>query len=146
MAGKRKSNTTSFKKGTSGNPAGSSALAKDPARQRIKRLVAGDLEEIGSLILCGNFDKLKEVVDDREASVIQTAFARCFAKALKDADWKVVTSILDRVVGRAKETVELSGRDGKPMSLEVASREMTETEMRERADALAKQRAEAGDD
>jgi hypothetical protein len=146
MAGKRKPNKGCFKKGQSGNPAGSSSLARDPERQRIKRLVAGDLEEIGSLILCGNFDRLKEVVDDRGASVIQTAFARCFAKALQDADWRTVTSILDRVVGKAKETVELSGRDGKPMSLEVAQREMTEAEMRERADALAKQRMEAGDD
>lgn len=133
-----------FKKGQSGNPKGSSAKAKLVGK--INRLTAEQVAEVGSLILSNDREALKRLGNDPKASVLQVWMAGLIVNSMTKGESKTFTAILDRVCGRSKETVELSGRDGQPMSIEVASRQMTETEMRERADALAKQRAEAGDD
>jgi hypothetical protein len=146
MAGKRKANKTSFKKGQSGNPNGSSARAMDPVRKKMTCLTASEVAELGSLLLRGCRSTLQEIGNNPDATLLELGFAACMADAIQNKDFRGLDRMLDRVIGKSKETVELSGRDGKPMSMEVAQREMTEAEMLERADALAKQRMEAGDD
>jgi hypothetical protein len=109
-------------------------------------MTAEQVAEVGTLILNNDLDELQKMAKDKKSSVLTVWMAALIAKSLSKGESRGFVAVMDRIVGKAKETVELSGRDGRPMSMELTSREMTEAEMRERADALAKQRMEAGDD
>lgn len=133
-----------FQKGESGNPRGSSARKRDLAR--IARLTNEQVEQVGSLLLQGNRAELKELAESPDASVLQVWVSGLIVNSMKQGCAGTFKVLMDRFVGKPRETVELTGQHGKPLSVEVARREMTEQEMRERADLLARQRAEALDD
>lgn len=144
MVRKPPANGVKFKPGQSGNPKGSSAKARSIGK--LSRLTAEQVAEVGTMILGNDRAALKKLGEDPKASVLQVWMAGLVVNSMTKGESRTFTAVMDRIVGRAKETVELSGREGSPVSLEVARREMTEDEMRQRADALAKQRAQAGDD
>lgn len=144
MSRKAPTNGVKFKPGQSGNPRGSSAKAR--AVGKLSRLTAEQVAEVGTMILSHDRAALKKLGEDPNASVLQVWMAGLVVNSMTKGESRTFTAVMDRIVGRAKETVELSGRNGTPVSLEVAKRDMTEDEMRQRADVLAKQRAEAGDD
>lgn len=80
--------------------------------KQIRRLTREEVSEIGSLILEGNLEKLQSVRDQPEASVLKVWFASVAVKAISKGDAHALTIILDRIVGKVKDTIELTGRDG----------------------------------
>jgi hypothetical protein len=134
-----------FAKGKSGNPKGSSAKAKTLGK--IAQLTAQQVAQIGTFILEGDREALDKIGKDPSASVLQLWTVALIVKSMQKGDPAAYRAVLDRIVGKPKESIEMTGKDGAPVSLDVTDRrQLTEKEMLERADKLAKQRAEAGDD
>lgn len=133
-----------FPKGKSGNPRGSSSRKRDLAK--IARLTNAQIEQVGAAVLLGDTAQLQELARSQDSCVLQVWVASLVLNSLDKGCPQTFRILMERLCGKPRETVELSGKDGGPLSMEIASREMTEDEMRQRADNLARQRAEAGDD
>ena len=112
----------------------------------LARMTADEVAAVGSLILSNDRGALQRLGQDPDASVLQVWMAGLVVQSMKKGDATIFRAVLDRVVGKALERKEVSGPDGAALALDVTTREMTEDEMRQRADELARQRAEAGDD
>lgn len=144
MPRKPPKNGVKFKPGQSGNPRGSSAKSRIVGK--LSRLTAEEVAEVGTLILSNDRSALKKLGEDPDASVLKVWMAGLVVQSMKKGCSKTFDTVLSRVVGKALERKEVSGPDGAALALDVTTREMTEDEMRQRADELARQRAEAGDD
>jgi hypothetical protein len=146
MAAKRGGLGRPFKKGQTGNPNGSSARMRSRQLQNVARMTADEVAQIGTLILDNDRDALRRLGENPNASVLQVWMAGLVIQSMKKGDATIFRAVLDRVVGKALERQEVTGKDGAPLAMDVATRELTEDEMRQRADELARQRAKAGDD
>ena len=131
-----------FATGTSGNPAGSSAKAR--ANKVLRRLTSEQVSDIGTLLLEGGIADLKTLANDPEASVLKTWMAALIAKSMRSGDAQAYRILMERICGRVKETVELTGKDG--AALDMTMTHLTTEEKIARADALAAARLAAGDD
>lgn len=131
-------------KGETRNPKGSSAKARNVGK--IRALTAAQVAEIGSLILTGTRDDLTAVGADPGAPFIQVWFAGLAIKSLQKGDASIFKAILDRIVGKPKESVEVTGAAGGALNISMAHAEMSIAEREARADALAAARKEVGDD
>lgn len=129
-----------WKKGQTGNPKGSSAKAR--AIAKVKRMSADDLADLIDLLLRGTRDDVTAVLNDPSASMIRAITARLLEQCLVEGDVNSFRQILDRVVGKPKESkdVSLTGADGQPVSLQMRVEEMTRDEKLARAKALAEAR------
>lgn len=94
-----------FQKGVVYNPLGGGAHNQDI--KKLKKLTAPEIAEVGSMILEGNLDKLKAVLDDPNASVLKLWFSSIATKAIEKGDASSFSIILDRIVGKPKEKIEI---------------------------------------
>jgi len=94
-----------FLKGHSGNPAGRKPL--DPAIVAIRNLTDDQLKEVGSLLVKGDDQALKKIVDDPKATVLQKMIASISIKAIIKGDEKAFDTIMNRLIGKPKEVVEV---------------------------------------
>jgi hypothetical protein len=93
-----------FKPGASGNPGGRPKQSE--AMKRIRALTQEQVEEVGDLILMGNFEALKALKDDPSASVLKTAIAAVAMKIIKKGDAQALNVLLDRLVGKIPSRYE----------------------------------------
>jgi len=94
-----------FQKGQSGNPRG--AAAHNPALKAVRRMTQDDVAAIGQMIVEGNLAALQAVKDDSSASVLKVWFASVAVKAISRGDAVALNAILDRIVGKTKNQLEL---------------------------------------
>lgn len=133
-----------IKKGEVRNPKGSSAKAR--AMAKVRRMSGDDLADLTSLLLTGDRDEIAKVLHKKDASFIQVLTAKLLIECFNKSDIQIYKAIMDRCVGRSKESVELTGKDGSALELNMTRGEMTLEEKVARADALARARMEAADD
>jgi hypothetical protein len=74
--------------------------------KRIRALTQEQVEEVGDLILMGNFEALKALKDDPSASVLKTAIAAVAMKIIKKGDAQALNVLLDRLVGKIPSRYE----------------------------------------
>lgn len=146
MAPRKKATGGKFKKGESGNPQGSSARSRNRQLKAIARLTADQVSEVGTLILTNNRDQLRELAQDENASVLTVWMSGLIVRSMSKGDPSIFRAIMDRVVGRALERTEITGRDGGALALDVAGKPMTEEEIVQRIEHLAEQRRLAKND
>jgi hypothetical protein len=137
-------NGRKFQKGQSGNPKGNSKKGREIAR--IKRLTHDQVAEIGSLILEGNHAQLKEVALSPDSTVLQLWMAQLVNTSIRKSDAAIFRAVLDRIIGRPRESIELTGKDGGAMQMDVQNARLTLEEREARAQKLAEARAKVGDD
>lgn len=93
---------TRFKKGQSGNPGGKPKLA--PELRAIKNYHADEIKKI----ICKYFQmpwaQVLEAVQDTTLPTIELVFASTLNKAILEGDSSRVVHLLDRVVGKVKES------------------------------------------
>ena len=96
-----------FKKGNNANPRG--AAAHNPVVKMIRRMTQEGLGELGSMILNGDIDGLREIKTNPTG---HTAFKALLASAAVTAfdkgDMTAVNALLDRVVGKVKDSVHVT--------------------------------------
>lgn len=96
-----------FQPGESGNPNGRPPTT--PEVKALRKITAQSLEEIGDLILSGNKAKLQEVANSQTEPAIRVIYAKAACNAMLKGDVTTLELILNRVVGKVKEKVDLSG-------------------------------------
>jgi len=129
-----------FKPGQSGNPEG--ARRHNQELKRLRRLSAEEVSAIATMILEHDRKALVELTKKTDASILQLWFAKIAAKAIDKGDATALSIILDRVCGKAPSKVEISGKDGGP----ITTSEMTHEERLAEIERLRKLRESCGDD
>lgn len=92
-----------FKPGQSGNPGGQTKGA-----MRIKKLSKEQFAEVVDLIIQGNLEELKALAQNPKATVLKQYVAKAVDEGMKRGDWGMLNSLLDRLIGKPKEDVQLS--------------------------------------
>lgn len=99
-------NLKPFKKGISGNPSGRSPLS--PEEKKLRKMTKEQFKEVGDLIVNGKWDELEDVESDPNATVIQRMVCKALIVAHGKGDWHTVNLLLDRLIGRVKEEIDIS--------------------------------------
>lgn len=115
MARKPPPEHTRFKKGQSGNPQG--ARLHNPEIRLIKRMTLDQVVEIGSLVLDGNVAELKRIARDEKESVLKVMLAAVAARTITKGDPEALDALLDRLIGKVPNPVQLSGQGGSPLQM-----------------------------
>lgn len=106
-----------FPKGKSGNPKGKPPLTED--ERILKKLTKAQVIELTSLILGGNRKALLEINEEKNqnVSVFQAMLARVAIKIMATGDMDALDKLLNRLIGKVKEEVEVSGEGLRPVLL-----------------------------
>lgn len=113
MAKGKKTGGKDFGNGNRANPIGAGAHNKD--LKRVRRLTQQEVSELGTLILDHNLAELTAIAKDPYACVLKVWFASIAVKAISRGDANALNAILDRIVGKPKEHIEVTGADGGPL-------------------------------
>lgn len=134
-----------FKPGQSGNPAGQQK--HNPEIKALRRMTHAEIAEVGSLIVAGDVPTLKHIVkssigkdsESKEHSVLKVWFASCALKAISKGDSNSLNVLLDRIVGKVKTEIEMTGAGGGPMLMA----HMTLEDVRKEYDRLIQEEIES---
>lgn len=113
MAKGKKTGGRSFKPGNKANPKGGGALS--PKIRAIRKITNEHIEEVADVILDGNLDKLKGLLGNPDSSVLKVWLAKAAAEGIRKGDIYPLDLILNRVIGKPKDKVEVTGKDGEPL-------------------------------
>lgn len=100
-----------FKPGQSGNPTG--LPGRTPEEKKLRSLTRAQLRDMMSLVLMGDSEVLRSVADDLTAPAFKRWIACIVLKAIDRGDAGPVDILLNRVVGKVTDVVELTAL--KPM-------------------------------
>jgi hypothetical protein len=141
-----------FKPGQVANPLG--GRAHNPELRAIKRLTAAEVAEIGSLVVLGDLQALQEIVKESrdpwlydaegKHSVLKVWMATIAIKAIQKGDVHGLDVLLNRLIGRTAEKIQISDPDGGPVKHLIGR--MTPEEKKAELEKLRKLRAQAGED
>lgn len=93
-----------FKPGQSGNPGG--RALQTTKMKDLKKLTTTQLEELASLILTSNIEKLNEIAKSPTSSVLQVWVASGAMTGIKRGDLNALNAILDRIIGRVGVSID----------------------------------------
>lgn len=108
--GNKKSNTSGlrpFKKGQSGNPQG--GKLHNPEIKLIKRLSEKELVEVATFILGSKVNQIKARMKHPETTVLQGMVLGLAVKAMSRGDASSFNALMDRLLGKVKDHVAISG-------------------------------------
>lgn len=100
-------NLKNFKKGQSGNPLG--GKLHNPEIKKLKALTQAELVEVGTLVVKGQMSKLREMIKDPTTPALQAMVAGLAVKTIAKGDPAAFNALMDRILGKVKENVHLSG-------------------------------------
>lgn len=101
-----------FKPGQSGNPKGKPKGAMSVAIPKVlKQVTLKIYEELIELVVSGNVKALRKMEKDPEVSVLQVAIARSFRRALLAGDWDTIERILQRLVGKIPDELNINSKN-----------------------------------
>ena len=109
-----------WKKGQSGNPRGMKKLTEieKEARQASRKEIA----EIYQFIKTLTRQQVVDLIEAKnETPVLVALFAASFLKGIKKGDLTALDKMYDRLLGKPKQTNEISGPDGKPVEINTSA-------------------------
>ena len=112
-----------IKKGEVRNPIG--AGAHDPALRAVRFMTKDEMAEVGKLILDKDFQQLREMADSlkvndgkkKNISVLKAMVASVAMRIISKGDMHALDILLNRLVGKVKDEVQLNGENGKPFEM-----------------------------
>jgi hypothetical protein len=107
---------TRWKKGQSGNPSG--PALQDKAVTALKRMGAQELAETCEMILKANRAELAAILEDPNTSMLQVNLISAILADTQKGLTYTLDKLLERVVGKPKERIELSGDPDNPMTMQ----------------------------
>lgn len=114
-----------FKKGVSGNPLGGKLHNKE--LKAVRFMTKEEMAEVGKLILDKDFQQLREMADalktndgkKKDISVLKAMVASVAMKIISKGDMHALDILLNRLIGKVKDEVDISGKDGSPLAIVV---------------------------
>lgn len=103
-------NSGQFKKGHVANPLGGGA--HDPEVRAVRNLTRRELAEVGSLVVKGDITALTTIKNDPNSSAMHAIIASVCLRAWADGDMRGFDVLLNRLIGKVKDEVALSGSIG----------------------------------
>jgi hypothetical protein len=101
-------NLRPFPKGVSGNPRGAALHNQDV--KLVRRLTRAELAEVGTFILENDIEKIRELANTKVgAPALRVWIARLVVASMNKGNPAPFTAIMDRIVGKAKEHIHISG-------------------------------------
>lgn len=98
--------------------------SQDGLTRRIQRLTKIEIAEIGTLLLEKKINELKDIalaakdgIGD-ERSALQSILAMVILRSFQTGDMGRFDALLNRIIGKAPDSVEISGKDGGPIRTE----------------------------
>lgn len=135
MAKGTKTGGKDFEPGTSGNPNGRPPVPEEI--KQLRRLNQPGLERRINKWLHKDYDELKRLLEPQSGAKLKTVDRMIIALCLKSGNRGDVTAfncLIERIAGKVKTTVQISGPEGAPIEVRVAN--MTEAEVEKRYQEL----------
>lgn len=105
--GAPKTGGKNWEKGQSGNPAGGQGI---PMPNKLyKTLGVMEFKEIVALTFIAKRSELERVIADEDEPEIRRAVANVLLKASQEGDMRSIDLLLNRVIGKPKEVLEITG-------------------------------------
>lgn len=124
-----------FKKGEVHNPLG--AGAHNPLHRQVRKLTKQELAEVASVIIKSDLKGLTEIKENanhpaptKRPSVLQVWIASAAIKGINTGNFTTLNQILDRVIGKVKDEVEVSGPGGTSIAVSRVTPEEREAEIK----------------
>lgn len=105
MTPKQLANLKPIKKGEVRNPTGKG----NPELQRLRRLTAFELQEIGSLLMNKEPAELKRIAKDPHESALRQWLANMILIGKETGDEKKFNAVADRIVGKVSDKLQIFG-------------------------------------
>lgn len=100
-------NAVKFKKGVSGNPQGARLHNQD--LKLIRVMTHDELAKFGSLLINKEIPELREMVEKPEGvSSLISLYSSVIVKAFDNGDMNSLNLLLDRIVGKTKERIDVN--------------------------------------
>lgn len=96
-----------WKKGQSGNPAGGQKHNQE--LKAIKNLTNAELIEVGNIVIKGNVEELKRIARDDAETALKRMLASVVVKIISKGDMTALDVLLNRLVGKVKDQMDISG-------------------------------------
>lgn len=116
MGNPNPSPATRFKTGNLANPKGAGAHKK--ALAAVRKMTHEELAETCELILNSNRMELQAVLDDPTTPMLKVNLISAIMADTQKGLTYTVDRLLERIVGKPKERIELSGDPDNPMALQ----------------------------
>lgn len=137
-------NLKPIKKGEVRNPHGRRAHKNFKLTHTIRNLTVQQVAEIAIAVVSNNLDAMREIRADPNSSVLKVWIASVAIKGISKGDMSSLNMLLDRIVGKPKEFIQLSGDNVNPVRL--AAQQMTPEERATELERLRMIREKAGGD
>jgi hypothetical protein len=122
-----------------GQPAGPGRPKLPEEVKLVKRMTHIHIAELAADVIAGNVESLKSIVKDPNSTAIKVAYATCVLKAIQKGDVFSLNAVLDRIVGKVKTEIEVTGPNGGPILMA----HMTLDDVRREYDRLLNEEFEA---
>ncbi len=99
-------NLKPIKKGEIRNPNG--ARTHNPITKALQKLTIETYREVIELVLTGNIDALKEMIEDKKTPAIQVGIATSFLTAINKGEYAVIERIAERIIGKIPEQLNIN--------------------------------------
>lgn len=134
MAKGRKTGGKDFPKGVCPNPEGRPPLSPDA--KAFRRLTQTEVIELISELKDATLTEIEDALRDSETPAMKAWLCRVFLEGIEGGDIIRLNAVWDRVLGKPKQALEHSGRDGGPIETRDAS-SLTDEQLDGRILALA---------
>lgn len=121
MAKGKKTGGKNFKPGVVTNPDGRPPLS--PELKQMRTLTYDQVSEIASIVINGKRDELQQILVNPNATVLQQIMAKAAINALATGNMGTINAFLDRIVGKARQSIELTGKEGGPVAFSDLSKD-----------------------
>lgn len=134
MGNPNPSPTTRFKKGEpSANPDGGKLHTTRKMSKAFRELTEKELVDVMKLIVMCPPNELQEEVNENP-TMLKQIIAAAMAKSVKNGDMSQLMLVLERIFGKVKQRVEVSGPDSGAIQIQ----SMPDDELEKRIESLSK--------